>query len=629
MKIMFLGFCLFLTNAVFAIEDPVFEMNKSWVGSIKRLLSEIEKKEGHLLVKSEDHFFGKFQLIQSAWADARFNCFYGGWPSQKKNNLCQHPEKTNPSYSKSSCKVNEFQCQPLLFGQGVCLKNISQQDKTSLFSRCEKKFQAEKKGDYQFLKNLDPMDSNHLRELSILAADQCKDKNTESCREVMNKFDRAMGAINKAQREQTSIKVKQKPSAIALSKTGNNLECDEKDLDEKLAENLIKIANKSSEDDLYDKIKDEFLSSPFCDPSQVLNDPKDRPAALTMKEMSADLNKLNPLNGSLREHFDSLVKKYELSDNLKTEAQSFLNNLSNSITNYESNRVLLARMKGVILQDFIKNYKDKTIDKAKLAVGLADLRIFKRDESKQPTCPFVSKDAFLKAMAGRKPILEKYGSKVSNKNIITIVDYTRPSNERRLYVIDISTGKVLHNTWVAHGSSGKEFGEGQDGFGSNPKMSNAHGSLSSSDGFIIAGAKSRGNAFGNNLLLNGIDRANSNLMARSVVMHRWNTPFDSYSSGFPVDYNSPPVDVIQNISSIDFKSSSIKEVESALSAMSNSLYPEKYLRPTEGCLGVTTTNVKHLDRKGRDKSQLELLRDDLPGSIIFNYSGTDMKSNFF
>jgi hypothetical protein len=64
------------------------------------------------------------------------------------------------------------------------------------------------------------------------------------------------------------------------------------------------------------------------------------------------------------------------------------------------------------------------------------------------------------------------------------------------------------------------------------------------------------------------------------------------------------------------------------------------MSPTEGCLGITTSNVSHLDRKKRTPSemkaleekghsQVEYLRQDLPGTIIFNYSGEDQKSKFF
>jgi hypothetical protein len=177
---------------------------------------------------------------------------------------------------------------------------------------------------------------------------------------------------------------------------------------------------------------------------------------------------------------------------------------------------------------------------------------------------------------------------------------------------------------------GGDNGKGADGFGSSPKMSNVSGSMQSSDGFIIAKGKSKGQLFGNNLLLNGIDQGNSNLAARSVVLHAWNTPFGNYTSGVSYfDSEEPTIDVIKKIKEMDFKNSSVKEIEKAVFSLNTSLYTSPFMSPTEGCLGVSFSNVKHLDRKGRDKSQLELLRDDLPGSIIFNYSGPQMKSNYF
>ena len=50
---------------------------------------------------------------------------------------------------------------------------------------------------------------------------------------------------------------------------------------------------------------------------------------------------------------------------------------------------------------------------------------------------------------------------------------------------------------------------------------------------------------------------------------------------------------------------------------------------TQGCLGVPLNNIKHLDLKERNLDQVEALRQDLPGSLIFNYSGPEMSSKFF
>ena len=71
---------------------------------------------------------------------------------------------------------------------------------------------------------------------------------------------------------------------------------------------------------------------------------------------------------------------------------------------------------------------------------------------------------------------------------------------------------------------------------------------------------------------------------------------------------------------IDFKNTKedlfdlTQEVSSAASARDR-------IDATDGCLGVPDTQMGHADRKGRHKSQLELLREDLPGTLMFNYTG--------
>jgi len=40
---------------------------------------------------------------------------------------------------------------------------------------------------------------------------------------------------------------------------------------------------------------------------------------------------------------------------------------------------------------------------------------------------------------------------IVRRPVLTIIDYSRPSWERRLWVIDMATGKVLFQEWVAHG----------------------------------------------------------------------------------------------------------------------------------------------------------------------------------
>src|SRR5262245_15841227 len=40
----------------------------------------------------------------------------------------------------------------------------------------------------------------------------------------------------------------------------------------------------------------------------------------------------------------------------------------------------------------------------------------------------------------------------ANKSLMTVIDYSLPSTERRLWVVDMKQKKVIYNTHVAHGS---------------------------------------------------------------------------------------------------------------------------------------------------------------------------------
>src|ERR1700730_7003392 len=56
---------------------------------------------------------------------------------------------------------------------------------------------------------------------------------------------------------------------------------------------------------------------------------------------------------------------------------------------------------------------------------------------------------FNSALQGLQKLDEK-GS-LRNDNIITIIDFSQPSNKKRLYVLDLENKKILFNTLVAHG----------------------------------------------------------------------------------------------------------------------------------------------------------------------------------
>ena len=77
----------------------------------------------------------------------------------------------------------------------------------------------------------------------------------------------------------------------------------------------------------------------------------------------------------------------------------------------------------------------------------------------------LSKEAYNYAIRGFKTLLLM--GKLNNDSVISIIDFSLSSSEKRLFVIDIKNYEVLYNTYVAHGrNSGVEYARQ---FSNNPK----------------------------------------------------------------------------------------------------------------------------------------------------------------
>lgn len=97
------------------------------------------------------------------------------------------------------------------------------------------------------------------------------------------------------------------------------------------------------------------------------------------------------------------------------------------------------------------------------------------------------------------------------KSILTVIDYSKPSRERRLWVFDLKRNKTLFNTWVTHGkNSGNDYAT---------SFSNNRGSLKSSIGlFVTQHSYTGGNGY--SLRLRGLESGvNDNAYRRNVVIH--------------------------------------------------------------------------------------------------------------
>ena len=88
----------------------------------------------------------EFQIIPHAYASTSgMNCIYAGWPSKRINGVCSTPVRHNPGYESGSCKSNELQCQPMLFGGGFCVPTATSSQRSMAFSNCADKFAQSKR----------------------------------------------------------------------------------------------------------------------------------------------------------------------------------------------------------------------------------------------------------------------------------------------------------------------------------------------------------------------------------------------------------------------------------------------------------------------------------------------------
>jgi hypothetical protein len=96
--------------------------------------------------------------------------------------------------------------------------------------------------------------------------------------------------------------------------------------------------------------------------------------------------------------------------------------------------------------------------------------------------------------------------------VLTLIDFDRPSQKKRLWVINIEQGKVLFHTLVAHGKA--------SGADVPLAFSNKEGSEMSSLGFYRTAPTTYKGKHGLSLKLRGLDPGfNTNAESRAVVLH--------------------------------------------------------------------------------------------------------------
>lgn len=138
---------------------------------------------------------------------------------------------------------------------------------------------------------------------------------------------------------------------------------------------------------------------------------------------------------------------------------------------------------------------------ADVRVDLATLQLAATRAGLRPEVLRLALAARARAVAGGVPA----------RPVLTVIDYSLASRERRLWVLDLTHARVLAHELVAHGrGSGDDLAR---------RFSNRPGSLQSSLGTFVTGPVYRGR-HGLSLRLRGLDPGlNDQAEARAIVVH--------------------------------------------------------------------------------------------------------------
>jgi hypothetical protein len=139
----------------------------------------------------------------------------------------------------------------------------------------------------------------------------------------------------------------------------------------------------------------------------------------------------------------------------------------------------------------------------------------------------LEKLTFLHAYNGYQYLLQK--GQLSKTNLLTIVDYSQVSTNKRLYVIDVRKKKVLINTYVAHGKNSgtllaNNFDTKLDSYKSEIGFLVTAETYTGAGGYSMRfkseEAKFNGNIRDRNIVLHGSDHVNENFIRSTGMLGR-------------------------------------------------------------------------------------------------------------
>ncbi len=121
----------------------------------------------------------------------------------------------------------------------------------------------------------------------------------------------------------------------------------------------------------------------------------------------------------------------------------------------------------------------------------------------------LSEELFKLALMGFEKLNAQ--GRLSRDSILTMIDFTKSSKEKRMFVVDLKSRQLLYYTVVAHGrNTGEEYAR---------RFSNTASSHQSSLGFYITGNPYNGSN-GYSLTLEGVEKGfNDKAKERAIVVH--------------------------------------------------------------------------------------------------------------
>jgi hypothetical protein len=205
-----------------------------------------------------------------------------------------------------------------------------------------------------------------------------------------------------------------------------------------------------------------------------------------------------------------------------------------------------------------------------------------------------SQNAFSYAMRGYT-ILKEQGL-LANPRYLTIIDYTKRSDQKRFFVLDLVKGRTVISSITAHG-----IGSDPDSITFPVKFSNTEGSKASSLGFYITGDTYYNHRPPDSvgLCLFGLDKGyNDSAATREIVIHAGALEYSgtvyvrnmgakrSYGCpALPVGTNSEVIDLIKGGSCLFIYSNKVRNYAENSSVLQDRLDPVIYQQgpPPNNC----------------------------------------------